>query len=87
MVSSLLDPNELETLSKEHGFVQEDVIDLTSYLELGRPRDWGIAVLMRCFGWLPVKGSYWSMLYGGHALQGAIKRGYIRYLFSMWRKT
>jgi SAM-dependent methyltransferase len=87
VIGSLVDLNELTALTTEHGFVQEQIVDLTSYLELGRPRDWGIALLMTCFGWLPVKGSYWSMLYGGHALQAAIKKGYLRYLFTVWRKS
>lgn len=72
-------------MSKKNRFVVSP--DLTPFLELGRPRDWAIALLMRLGGWLPIRGSYWSMLYGGHALQVALKRGYLRYLFTVWRRA
>src|SRR5690606_5167148 len=87
VIGSLLDPGELATLAHEFGFTREESIDLTPYLELGRPRDWGIALLMRTLGWLPIERSYWSMLYGGHALQVALQRGYLSYLFTAWRRV
>jgi hypothetical protein len=33
-----------------------------------------------------VNGSYWLMLYGGHALQLCLKRGWVRHLFTVWRR-
>lgn len=87
VIGSLLDPLELTGLAREFGFTPAESIDLTPFLELGRPRDWGIALLMRSFGWLPIRGSYWSMLYGGHALQVALGRGYLSYLFTSWRRN
>jgi hypothetical protein len=87
VVGSLIDPKELSRIASDAGFVHQETVDLTDFLEIGRPRDWAIAALMRTLGWLPVKGSYWSMLHGGHALQVAIRRGYVRYLFTVWRKA
>ena len=83
---SLVDPAQLAELAESSGFVQEDSVDLTPYLELGRPRDQLIAGLMRTLGWLPIRGEYWSMLYGGHALQVALQQGYMKYLFTTWRR-
>ena len=86
-VGSLVDPRELAALAAEHGFAHVESIDLSAYLELGRPRDHVVGALMRVFGWLPIRGSYWSMLYGGHALQVALQRDYLKYLFTVWRRT
>lgn len=83
---SLIDPAQLAELAKSSGFVQEDSVDLSGYLELGRPRDQLIAALIRTLGWLPIRGEYWSMLYGGHALQVALQQGYMKYLFTTWRR-
>jgi len=87
VIGSLLDPQQLTSIANASGFVHDETVDLTSWLEIGRPRDWVIALLMRSLGWLPLRGSYWSMLHGGHALQVAINRGYIRYLFTVWRRA
>ncbi len=86
VVRSLLDVSELSQLAARHGFELVEDVDLTDYLELGRPRDLAIAALMRALGWLPVTGSYWSMLYGGHALQVGLQRGYLSYRFTRWRR-
>jgi hypothetical protein len=68
------------------GFSHVETLDMTPFLEIRRPRDYAAGVLMRCFGWLPVNGSYWLMLYGGHALQLCLKRGWVRHLFTVWRR-
>jgi SAM-dependent methyltransferase len=77
---------EARNLAQTAGFVHEETRDLTPYLEIRRPRDWLMAGLMRCFGWLPIRASYWSMLYGGHALQVCLQRGWIKHLFVVWRR-
>lgn len=78
--------SEARELARAAGFVHEETLDLTAYLEMRRPRDYAAGALMRCLGWLPVKGSYWSMLYGGHALQLCLKRGWIRHSLVVWRR-
>ena len=87
LAASLVDSRKFAALAHESGFAHVEDLDLTGYLELGRPRDLAIAALMRGIGWLPVRASYWAMLRGGHALQVALQRGYIRYLFSVWRRS
>jgi SAM-dependent methyltransferase len=78
--------DEAHTLARAAGFSPVETIDLSAYLEIDRIRDYAAGALMRCLGWMPVKNSYWSMLYGGHALQLAIKRGWIQHLFVVWRR-
>jgi SAM-dependent methyltransferase len=68
------------------GFTHVETIDLSPYLEMRRIRDYAAGALMRSFGWLPIEHNYWSMLYGGHALQIALKRRWIQHLFVVWRR-
>jgi hypothetical protein len=81
---SLAEANEI---ARREGFTHDTTIDLSARIEIGRPRDHAVALLMRSFGWLPVDGSYWSMLRGGHALQVCLKRGWITHLFSVWTRS
>lgn len=69
------------------GLRHRETVDLTPYLEIRRPRDYAMGALMRCFGWLPIRGSYWSMLYGGHALQIGLKRGWIKHELLVWERS
>lgn len=86
LASSLRPRADAIELARSVGFVHEETIDLSRHLEIGRPRDRAVALLMRGLGWLPVAGSYWSMLRGGHALQVCLKRGWIKYLFVVWKR-
>ena len=81
-----LSEQETKALAVGAGFSHVETLDMTPFLEIRRPRDYAAGVLMRCFGWLPVNGSYWLMLYGGHALQLCLKRGWVRHLFTVWRR-
>lgn len=74
-------------LARAAGFEPVESLDLTPYLEIRRPRDYAMGALMRCFGWLPFSGSYWSMLYGGHALQLALKKGWMEHRVVIWRRS
>jgi ubiquinone/menaquinone biosynthesis C-methylase UbiE len=77
---------EANALARSAGFTHDTTIDLSSHIEIGRPRDYAVALLMRGFGWLPVNADYWSMLRGGDALQVCLKRGWITHLFSVWTR-
>lgn len=68
------------------GFTHVETIDLTPYLEIQRPRDYAAGVLMRTLGWLPIENNYWLMLYGGHALQICLRRGWMKHAFVVWRR-
>ncbi|HET9956903.1 MAG TPA: class I SAM-dependent methyltransferase [Polyangiaceae bacterium] len=53
--------------------------DLTGHLELDRPRDRAISVLVALLGELPIRSSYFGMLKGGDALQKGLKAGWLQY--------
>jgi SAM-dependent methyltransferase len=78
--------DEARSMARSAGFSHVETVDLSPYLEIRRIRDYAAGALMRCLGWLPVKNNYWSMLYGGHALQIALKRGFIQHLFVVWKR-
>jgi hypothetical protein len=82
----LLGPAELERLVEQAGFVTVANVDLTPFVELGRPRDYAIALFTRSLGWLPLKSSYWSMLRGGDALQHCLKHGFMSYRFCTFQR-
>jgi cyclopropane fatty-acyl-phospholipid synthase-like methyltransferase len=86
VIHSLLSATRADALARAAGFRRLESLDLGAYLELGRPRDRAMALLMRAFGWLPVKGQYWSMLYGGHALQVCLRRGWLEHRFVTWER-
>jgi hypothetical protein len=86
VLSSLMSLAQADEHAKAAGFSREQALDLTPYLELGRPRDWAIALLVRALRWLPIRGNYWSMLSGGDAAQACLKRGWVKYQFVVWRR-
>jgi SAM-dependent methyltransferase len=79
--------DEAKALAAAAGFTHVETLDLTPHLEIRRLRDYAAGALMRGLGWLPVKNNYWSMLYGGHALQIGLKRGFIQHLFMVWQRN
>jgi SAM-dependent methyltransferase len=87
VAANLQAESEARTLAEGAGFTHVETSDLTPYLEIRRPRDYVVGGLMRCLGWLPVKSSYWSMLYGGHAAQICLKRGWVKHLFVVWQRS
>jgi len=87
MANNLVSLGEASRCAEQAGFTFDRSVDLTSSLELGRPRDLAIGALVRCFGWLPAMSNYVAMLYGGHALQIALQRGWLRYELAYWRRN
>jgi cyclopropane fatty-acyl-phospholipid synthase-like methyltransferase len=81
-VNALLTPLELRRCAEAAGFEHESTLDLTPYLELGRPRDRAIAVLTALFGWLP--STRLAPLTGGSALQTALAHRWIEYHFAVF---
>jgi SAM-dependent methyltransferase len=86
LAGNLVSLAEANAIARRAGFAPDTTIDLSARIEIDRPRDHAVALLMRGFGWLPVDASYWSMLRGGHALQVCLKRGWITHLFSVWTR-
>jgi SAM-dependent methyltransferase len=86
MLGSLATPARVIAWAQDAGFSAEETLDLSSYVELGRPRDLWIALMARGLGWLPIRSPYWSMLRGGDALQVCLKRGWVQHLLTVWRR-
>ena len=78
-VNSLLEAGELQSLAGEAGFEHEATEDLSSYLELRRPRDRAIDAGVAIFGWLPLERTRFGHLVGGSALQKSLGSGWIGY--------
>ena len=85
-INSLLQPSELRTLASAAGFDHHSTVDLTEYLELGRPRDKAIALLVGLFGWIPALSSRFDHLLGGSALQTCLSRRWIGYELAVFRR-
>jgi SAM-dependent methyltransferase len=85
-IHTLLDRDELQALAREAGFEHDSTVDLSSYLELNRPRDRAIKVLVGLAGWVPVHWSRLDHLVGGRALQECLERGWIGYDVAVFRR-
>lgn len=78
-VNTLLTADELRDLAGTAGFAHERTLDLTPWLELGRPRDRAIAAFVALFGWLPLSRTRVAHLVGGSALQTCLRSRWIGY--------
>ena len=85
-INSLLPPSELRTLAQQAGFDHDSTADLTAYLELGRPRDKAIALLVGLFGWIPAISNRFDHLLGGNALQTCLAHRWIGYELAVFRR-
>ena len=85
-INSLLQPSELRQLATTAGFEHRSTIDLTSYLELGRPRDKAIALLVGLVGWIPAISERLDHLVGGSALQTCLARRSVGYELAVFRR-
>lgn len=85
-VNTLIASGELLALAGDAGFTHESTVDLSSYLELNRPRDRAIEVLVAAIGWLPGHWSRADHLVGGSALQRCLSRGWIGYDLAVFRR-
>ena len=84
---SLLTVEEVRTLAASHGLTLARELDLTAYLELRRPRDRWISVMLKLGRVLRPSGDYWRSLVGGNALQCALLNGLLSYRFLELRRT
>jgi SAM-dependent methyltransferase len=78
-IGSLLTPEHARVLAAEHGLVPAGDLDLTPYLELRRPRDRWISLLVAAGRPLRRHGDYWQSLAGGDALQWCLVRGVLQH--------
>lgn len=85
-VNTLLTEAETVQLARQAGLSHVETLDFSANLELGRARDLAISALVGLLGRLPARSTYYRMLYGGHALQHALGRGWVRYLMLVFRR-
>lgn len=86
-LGSLLTVDQVRTLAAAHGLVLVRDLDLTTHLELRRPRDRFISVLVAAGRVLRPTGRYWKSLVGGDALQWALIRDLLAYRFLELRRA
>ncbi|WP_246002718.1 SAM-dependent methyltransferase [Allorhizocola rhizosphaerae] len=79
--SSLLTVEQVRTLAAKHGLTMSRDLDLTAHLELRRPRDRWVSLLLALGRPLRPSGEYWQSLVGGNALQHALLEGLLSYRF------
>jgi cyclopropane fatty-acyl-phospholipid synthase-like methyltransferase len=85
-INTLIDRGELQAIARGAGFTHTSTADLSPYLELNRPRDRAIRLLVALAGWMPVHWSRIDHLTGGSALQQSLERGWIGYDFAVFRR-
>jgi len=86
-INTLIDRGRLQTLARDAGFVHDSTVDLSSYLELNRPRDRAIKVLIFFTKWVPVLRARFGHLAGGSALQKCLERGWVGYDLAVFRRV
>jgi SAM-dependent methyltransferase len=86
-VGSLVTVDRLRSLAAGHGLTLVRDLDLTAWLELRRPRDRFITVLVALARVARPGGDYWRSLVGGNALQLALLHGLLTYRFLEFRSA
>ena len=84
-IGSLVTVDRLRALAAGHGLTLVRDLDLTPWLELRRPRDRFISVLVALARVARPGGDYWRSLVGGNALQLALVHGLLSYRFLEFR--
>jgi cyclopropane fatty-acyl-phospholipid synthase-like methyltransferase len=87
LANTLVSTEEATDLAVRAGFSLEKNVDLTPHLEIGRPRDRAVSLLVAFGRHLPLRGPTWRSLVGGNALQRALSMGLLEYRFLVWRRT
>jgi cyclopropane fatty-acyl-phospholipid synthase-like methyltransferase len=78
-VGSLLTAEQARDLAAAHGLALVADLDLTPHLELRRPRDRWISLLVTAGRPFRVPGDYWQSLVGGDALQWCLIHGALQH--------
>jgi SAM-dependent methyltransferase len=84
--SSLVTVTEADQLAARAGFRLEKNLDLSGRLELGRPRDRGIALFVALARRFAPTSQWFKSLLGGAALQRALANGLIEFRCLVWQK-
>jgi SAM-dependent methyltransferase len=84
--SSLLEPERVDAIAATCGLELVDDRDFTSLLELDRPRDRILGVVVAAGRPVFSTNQRWLSLSGGNALRQCLKQGYVRYRYRVWKK-
>ena len=87
LANSLVSVAEARDLAASAGFQLREDRDLTPALELRRPRDRALSLLVAFGRHLPIPGYRWRSWVGGNALQMALVRRLIEYRYLVFEKT
>jgi len=85
--ASLISPARAKTLASHHQLQLIAKSDLTPYLEMGRPRDKAIGLMVSLFGKWMRKSTYFQSLTGGYAKQQCIRQGLVTYQMLIFEKS
>ena len=85
-INTLVARDELRALAAAAAFEHHSTLDLSPFLELGRPRDRAIALLAALVRRLPLEARL-GHLTGGSALQTCLRRGWIGYDLALFRRS
>ena len=84
--NNLHQTDHLSGLAAASGLELIEDIDLSRYLNLGRPRDKAIALLAPFLRIFPFRHQYFTFLLGGNARQEGFKRGVLSYRMMVFRR-
>ncbi|MFP4010526.1 MAG: SAM-dependent methyltransferase [Spirochaetaceae bacterium] len=83
-VRTLIALEELASAAAASGLTLLRTEDLTSHVEMQRPRDRIIHALVPVIRLLGLRGAFWENLNGGDALQTALRSGLVRYRYMVF---
>lgn len=83
--SSLLNPATVDAIAAENGFELVEDRDLTSYLELDRPRDRALGLLIALTRPFASMSARLESHLGGNALRQCLKRGLVAYRYRVYK--
>ena len=86
-VNALLAPEEWQSHARHAGLRHDATVDLTPYLELGRPRDRLFTLLAAVAARSPVIPRRLAPLVGGAALQRGLANGWISHHFAQFQRV
>ena len=87
LANSLITVAAAEDLARHAGFRLRENRDLTSALELRRPRDRALSLLVALGRHLPIKGQRWRSWVGGNALQLALVRRLLEFRYLVFERS
>jgi SAM-dependent methyltransferase len=81
----LMDSQGMDNLVESFGFKKLNDVVLNPYLELGRPRDHVIHILMKFRFILPMKMPFFENMNGGDALQSLLQKSILQYRLKIYQ--